>query len=104
MAVVLLIIRTIDSDLYYASLSVAKLTTLKLLKRCLVVLEIKELRQRREGYLLEAVDYFRRAQEQAGKSSLDTIKSPLYEKYKNLVDSEQHDLERTLITGMLMES
>ena len=91
MAVVLLIIRTIDSDLYYGFIR-GEINDFEVVKTVFGRPGIKELRQRREGYLLEAVIILG-AQEQAGKSSLHTIKSPLYEKYKNLVDGEQHDLE-----------
>ena len=91
MAVVLLIIRTIDSDIYCKFIR-GEINDFEVVKTVFGRPEIKELRQRREGYLLEAVIILG-AQEQAGKSSLHTIKSPLYEKYKNLVDSEQHDLE-----------
>ena len=91
MAVVLLIIRTIDSDLYYKFIR-GEINDSEVVKTMFGRPGIKGLQQRREGYLLEAVIILG-AQEQAGKSFLHTIKSPLYEKYKNLVDSEQHDLE-----------
>ena len=93
MAVVLLIIRTIDSDLYYGFIR-GEINDFEVVKTVFGRPRIKELRQREEGYLLEAVIILG-AQEQAGKSSLETIKSPLYEKYKDLVASGQYDPENS---------
>ena len=91
MAVVLLIIRTIDSDLYCKFIR-GEITESEVVKTVFDRPGVKDLQWKTEGSILEAVVILG-AQERDNKSFLHTIKSPLYEKYKNLVDSEPHDLE-----------
>ncbi|MDE0520210.1 MAG: P-loop NTPase fold protein, partial [Candidatus Dadabacteria bacterium] len=76
MAVVLLIIRTIDSDLYYKFIR-GKITDSEVVKTVFDRPGVKDLQWKREGYIFEAVVILG-AHERDNESILTTIQSPLY--------------------------
>ena len=81
MAVVLLIIRTIDSDLYYKFIR-GEITDSEAVKTVFDRPGVKDLQWKREGSLFEAVVILG-AQERDNKSFLNTIQSPLYKKHED---------------------
>ena len=102
MAVVLLIIRTIDSDLYYKFIH-GEITDSEAVKMVFARPGMKDLQWKREGSIFEALVILG-AHERDNKSFLDTIESPLYkkhkdfnEKHKDLADAvpKNPDYERT---------
>ena len=101
MAVVLLIIRTIDSDLYSKFIH-GEITDSEAVKTVFDRSGVKDLQWKREGSLFEAVVILG-AHERDNKSFLDTIQSPFYKKYEDFykkhkdltdVESKNPDLER----------
>ena len=81
MAVVLLIIRTIDSDLYSKFIH-GKITDSEAVKTVFDRSGVKDLQWKREGSFFEAVVILG-AQERDNKSFLNTIQSPLYKKHED---------------------
>ena len=89
MAVVLLIIRTIDSNLYYKFIR-GEITDSKVVKRVFDSPGVKDLQWRDEDYLFEAMVILG-ALEQSSESSPKITESPLYKKYKDLTDTESYN-------------
>ena len=101
MAVVLLIIRTINSDLYYKFIH-GEITDSEAVKTVFDSARVKNLQWKREGSLFEAVVILG-AHERDNESSLTTIQSPFYKNYKDFyekhkdladVESENPDYKR----------
>ena len=89
MAVVLLIIRTIDSDLYYKFIG-GEITDSEVVKRVFNSPGVKDLQRRNEGYFFEAMVILG-ALERPSESSSKITESPLYKKYNDLVETESYD-------------
>ena len=89
MAVVLLIIRTIDSDLYYKLIR-GEITDSEVVKTVFDRPGVKDLQWKREGSIFEAVVILG-AQERDNKFFPNTIQSPLYKKHKDVADAESEN-------------
>ncbi len=89
MAVVLLIIRTIDSDIYYRLVR-GEVTDSEVVKMVFDRSSMKDLRQRREGAFFEAMVILG-MKEGTSEFFLGAIQSPLYKKYEDIVESESYD-------------
>ena len=87
MAVVLLIIRTIDSDLYYKFIH-GEITDSEAVKTVFDRPGVKDLQWKREGSLFEAVMVLG-AHGRDNESFLDIIESPLYKKYKDFYEKHK---------------
>ena len=89
MTVVLLIIRTIDSDLYYGFIR-GKINDAEVVKTVFDRPGLKDLQRKIEGDYFETMVILG-ALERSSESSLDATQSPLYKKYKDLSKTESFD-------------
>ena len=89
-AVVCLILRTIDSDLYHRFVR-REASDLEVVDRMFARPETQTLRQEYAGHLFEAVIIIAAQDEALLRSKPDPISSPLQQRYNDLVDSDASD-------------
>lgn len=104
MAAVLLIIRTIDSDIYYKFIH-GEVDDSEVIKAVFDRSGVKNLQQKREGAFFEAMVILG-MHERNSESFLGALQSRLYKKYENTVNSESYDpakISDHIHAGMVLE-